>query len=149
MFINMNPNVKLKNLAWYIKRSWPIFPCGADKRPLTKNGFYDATLDFETIKEWHQKWPDANWAMPTGAAEEGGADLVVIDIDHHPDKGVNGFPAWEQLREEHSEPLETVTVRTGGGGSQLYFKYPAGHLVKSGTNVLAPGIDVRARGGYV
>ncbi len=143
----MDPNVKIKNLAWYVKRGWPIFPCGADKNPLTKNGFYDATLDFETVKKWHSRWPDANWGMRTGPVEDGGAGIVVLDLDCHPG-APNGLETWEQLREEHSEPLETVRVRTGGGGSQLYFLYPDGHIVKNKTNVW-PGIDVRASGGYV
>ena len=140
---------KLKKLAWYVKKGWPIFPCGADKKPLTKNGFKDASLDMEKIKAWHYQNPGANWGMPTGPKSEGGADIAVIDIDNHPAKGVNGFPVWEQLREENSEPIETVTVITGGGGKQLYFKYPAEHVVKSGTDVLGAGIDIRARGGYV
>ncbi len=145
----MESTIKLKNLAYYLKRGWPLFPCGADKKPLTKHGFYDASLDIGQIKAWHEKYPEANWAIPTGPQSEGGTDLVVIDIDKHEDKNVNGFLAWEQLREEHSEPIETVTVRTGGGGSQLYFKYPAGHIIKSGTNVLGSGLDIRAKGGYV
>ena len=140
---------KLKKLAWYVKKGWPIFPCGPDKKPLTIHGFKDASLDIEKIKAWNEQFPAANWGMPTGTKAEGGADIVVIDIDKHEDKGVNGFPVWDQLREEHSEPIQTVTVQTGGGGSQLYFKYPAGHVVKSGANVLGHGIDVRAKGGYV
>lgn len=142
-------DAKLEKLNWYVKRGWPIFPCGPDKKPLTKNGFKDASLDPEKIKAWHYQNPGANWGMPTGPRAEGGADIVVIDIDKHLDKGVNGFPVWEMLREENSDPIETVTVITGGGGKQLYFKYPAGHVVKSAQNVLGAGIDSRARGGYV
>ena len=89
---------------------------------------------------------------------QGGCDLVVIDIDAKSEKPEDiknnkhqkdGFATWDQLREEHSDPLETVGVRTGGGGLQMYFKYPHGHIIKSGTDVLGPGIDIRARGGYV
>ncbi len=144
----MDTAIKLRNLIWYIKRGWPLFPCGADKRPLTQHGFKDASLDIEVIRNWHEKFPEANWAIPTGPVQEGGAGLVVLDLDCHPGKP-NGIEAFEQLREEHSDPIETVTVRTGGGGRQIYFEYPDGHAVKSATDVLAPGIDVRARGGYV
>ena len=147
--IDTKIDAKLEKLNWYVKRGWPLFPCGPDKKPLTKNGFKDASLDIEKIKAWHYQNPGANWGMPTGPKTEGGADIVAIDIDHHPAKGVNGFPVWEMLREEHSQPIETVTVITGGGGKHLYFKYPAGHVVKSGTDVLGKGIDLRARGGYV
>jgi hypothetical protein len=138
----MENATKLKYLSWYVRRGWPIFPCvTGGKNPLTDHGFKDATLDREMIEAWHDKYPDANWGMRTGSADDGGAGLVVVDID--------AAPAWEQLRTEHSEPIETVSVRTGGGNTQLYFKYPAGHAIKSGTNVLAQGIDIRADGGYV
>jgi len=142
--------LKFKRLAWYAKRSWPIFPCGGDKQPLTKHGFKDATLDVNQIRTWNKKYPDALWGMPTGPADQGGAGLVVIDIDALGGKHkLDGSATWEQLREEHSAPIETVTVKTGGGGRQLYFKYPAGHVVKTGQNVLGPGVDCKALGGYV
>lgn len=140
---------KLAGLLWYVNHGWPVFPCGADKKPLTKHGFKDATLDAAQVKAWHDQMPRALWAIPTGPTKEGGAGLVVIDIDHHPEKNTNGFPTWENLRDQYSDPIETVTVKTGGGGQQLYFKYPDGHIVKSGTDVLGHGIDVRAKGGYV
>ena len=156
---------KLNELEFYISRGWPIFPLGKNKRPCIpsphKNdglqgkchgecgtdghGFYDATLDFDRIKNWHKLYPNAYWAMRTGSKESGGAGLVVIDIDKH---NKNGFLAWEQLREEHSEPIETVTVRTKSSGNHLYFAYPSG-VIKSGTDVLGSGIDVKADGGYV
>lgn len=142
----METETKLKNLSYYVRRGWPIFPCvAAGKKPLTEHGLKDATLDPEVIKVWHIKWPDANWAVRCGDTAEGGAGLVVVDID----KKSGGFATWEQLREENSEPLQTVTIHTGGGGSHLYFKYPTGHKIKSGTGVLGSGIDIRSCGGYV
>jgi hypothetical protein len=144
----MTPEQKLAGLLWYVNHGWPVFPCGPDKKPLTKNGFKDATLNAATVKSWHEKMPGALWGMATGPTKENAAGLVVIDIDTH-DENKNGYSTWEQLREEYSEPIETVTAKTGGGGQHLYFQYPAGHIVKSGQDVLGPGIDVRARGGYV
>lgn len=145
----MTPEQKLAGLLWYVNRGWPVFPCGPDKKPLTTHGFKDATLDAAQVKSWHEQTPGALWGIPTGSTKEGGAGLVVIDIDNHPEKHVNGFPTWDNLRDENSDPIETVTVKTGGGGLQLYFKYPDGHMVRSGTDILGHGIDVRARGGYV
>ena len=137
---------KYKWLVWYAKRKMPIFPCGPDKKPLTAHGFKDASLDLNQLSMWHDQHPGATWGTPTGEA----TNLVVIDIDAKTKKhNSDGFATWEQLREEHSDPIQTVTVKTGGGGRQLYFSYPAGYVVKNGTNVLGPGIDVRGQGGYV
>jgi hypothetical protein len=69
------------------------------------------------VTRWHKKHPGAFWRMATGPKKENGAGLVVIDIDNH-DQNKNGFVTCEQLREEHSDPIETVTVKTGGGGQQ-------------------------------
>jgi len=42
------------------RRGIPVFPCHpADKRPLTRNGFKDATTDEQQIRAWWQQWPDA------------------------------------------------------------------------------------------
>ena len=147
--------LKLKKLAWYVKRNWPIFPtahfingvcsCGKNdcsgpgKHPITTHGHKDASLDIEQIKAWHDQFPDANWGMPTGEITK----LCVIDIDKLGGKHkADGLATWDQLREEHSDPIQTVSVRSGGGGLQLWFKYPDGHKVKTGPNVLGPGIDI-------
>ncbi len=37
------------------QRGLPVFPCRADKRPITENGFHDATTDAETIRQWWQQ----------------------------------------------------------------------------------------------
>jgi putative DNA primase/helicase len=137
----METDAKLQSLTYYLKKGWPIFPCKVNgKEPLTAHGFLDASLDPEAVKAWHAKYPQANWAVRTGALAEGGAGLVVVDVD---DEGT-----WEILRRENPQ-IQTVQVRTGGGGSHLYFKYPEGRHIKSGTNVLGRGIDIRAEGGYV
>src|SRR5580704_16884695 len=59
-------------------RGWYIFPCKPrSKRPATKNGFKDATLDVEQILAWWAKMPDAIVAIACGAS-----GLAVFDVDH-------------------------------------------------------------------
>lgn len=89
---------KLRQLTYYASHNWPIFPihwilndrcscgdseCGKNKgkHPILKGGFYKATIDFEQIKKWHKQWPDANWGMRTGDCINGGAGVLVVDID--------------------------------------------------------------------
>ena len=130
---------KIKWFMFYVKHSWPIFPCGPDKSPLTTHGHKDASLDIEQIKAWNDQFPDANWGMPTGEKTK----ICVIDIDKLGGKHkADGLATWEQLREEHSDPIQTVSVRSGGGGLQLWFKYPEGHKVRTGANILGPGVDI-------
>ena len=145
----MDAETKRKFLAWYAKQGWPVSPWQGKGKPLTAHSFQDATCDWEQISAWNESYPDAMWSIRTGTKEEGGAGLVVIDIDKNEEKGVNGFIAWEMLREQFSDPIETVTVISGGGGKHIYFKYPAGHFIPSGANVLGAGVDIRASKGCI
>jgi len=132
---------KLDILLRYPQRGWPIFPCKPDgKKPLTANGFKDATYEASKIREWHEKWPDANWGMATGEA----SGVLVVDLDAKS----GGFESWEQLRTEYPEPIETITVSTGGGGQHLWFRMPDADI-RNSAGLIAPGIDIRANGGYV
>ena len=68
----------LKAALAYARRGVPVFPCelGA-KRPLTRNGHWDATKDPHAIGRWWKRWPSANVGVPTG--KESG--IVVLDVD--------------------------------------------------------------------
>ncbi|MDQ3004163.1 MAG: bifunctional DNA primase/polymerase [Chloroflexota bacterium] len=140
---------QLQQLLFYASNDWPIFPCGRDKTPLTEHGFKDATTNAEQIQKWYRDMPGALWGIATGAKKDGGAGIAVIDIDIDHEAGKNGFVTWEALRDEHSDPIETVTAKTRRGGRHLIFNYPDGHVVTSRANVLGEGIDVRAKGGYI
>src|SRR4029453_17561451 len=88
---------------------------------------------------WFRQWPEAGIAAVTGPI----SDLVVVDVD--PRHG--GDESLEKLEREHGALTKTVECRTGGGGRHLYFTHPGGFI---GNKVgLAPGIDIRADGGYV
>ena len=114
--------------------------CGSPaKHPLTTNGLRDATTNSEQIREWWQRWPDANIGIVTGQA----SGIVVVDVD----AGKGGLQSWAELQDIHGR-IDTLTSLTGGGGMHLWFQAPADEL-KSTAGTIAPGIDTRAEGGYV
>jgi hypothetical protein len=53
-----------------------VFPCDANKQPLTPNGFYDASIDESTISKWWRRFPDALPGIWPGISH-----IVVIDLD--------------------------------------------------------------------
>jgi Bifunctional DNA primase/polymerase, N-terminal len=111
---------------------------------LARHGHLSATTNTGVLKHWFDHLaPEANLGVAT-------EKLVVIDVD--PDDG--GDESWAALEREHEVPLTWRTL-TGGGGEHIIFAAPDGVEV---TNVVAkqvtdpplgPGIDVRARGGYI
>ena len=44
----------------YAARDVPFFPCGPNKKPLTKHGFKDATTESQTIRGWWAEHPNAS-----------------------------------------------------------------------------------------
>lgn len=71
--------------------------------------------------------------------------LVVVDVDN---KGVkHGSEEMLKLEMEGRDFPPTLTVKTPTGGLHLYYRAPV--AVKQGESVLADGIDIRSRGGYV
>ena len=145
----MTPDQKLAGLLWYVENGSPVFPCSEDKNPLTDHGFKDASTSAEQIRKWHETWPHALWGVRTGPRKDGGAGIFVVDIDINHKSGKNGFVTWDALRDQYSEPIETVTARTRTGGQHLFFRFPDGHIIPSKQDALGEGIDVKSTGGYV
>jgi P4 family phage/plasmid primase-like protien len=119
---------------------WHVFPCDAEKRPLTTHGFHDATTDLATIRGWWRKWPNAAIGIACGASK-----LVAIDCDvkHPPTDGITNF---EALGVTHDGALHSLT---GSGGMHAVFSDPTGGKIRNSTSKLAPDVDVRAAGGYI
>lgn len=126
----------------YAKRGVPVFPCepGA-KRPLTRNGHWDATTVTRAIGRWWKRWPTANVGVPTGKK----SGLVVLDVD----LGAGGLESLAKLEGASVPAPKTVRVRTGGGGTHIYFRYPEDAEIRNSAGLLGPGLDVRGEGGYV
>ncbi len=125
----------------YAHRGMPVFPCEPlGKRPLTRDGFWDASSEASIVGRWWARWPRANIGVPTG--ERSG--LLVLDVDPR-----DGGPGSLEELEEAFDPLPPTTrARTGGGGEHVFFRYPGGG-VRNSASWVGPGLDVRGEGGYV
>lgn len=120
----------------------PVFPCHSKgeraKRPLTKNGFKDASTDPDQIKAWWKAHPDAAIGIPTGIKWD------VLDVDT---KGaVDGRVHLDRLNRLGLLNGCQRLVHTPSGGWHLYFKTAPGLTNKARATL---GLDVRALGGYV
>ena len=120
-------------------RGVPVFPCGQNKAPLAAGGFKSASQDPERIKAWGRKHPGALVGMPTGHK------TFVLDVDTGPAHSADGFDTMAQ----HGWELPaTRTHHTRSGGRHVFFALPDGVTMKSRAGI-APGLDIRAEGGYV
>jgi hypothetical protein len=118
----------------FAKRGWYVFACHPkSKRPLTKNGYKDATNDVETVRKMWEQYPDANIGLVPGLS-----GFVVIDVD--------GPVGEESLRRLGLDTVKTLFVKTGRG-RHLYFAHPGGRI--GNAHNLGDGLDIRCDAGYV
>lgn len=123
-------------MGWYVL---PIRP--KSKIPLISSWQKDASNDPEKIKEWWNKYPDANIGINCGLS-----GFFVIDIDCKDNKrGPEILSNWE---DEHGKLPETVTQHTPSGGEHRLYKLPQDFIVKNHVDLL-PGIDIRAEAGQI
>lgn len=149
--------LRYASLGWHVVPLHHPTPAGCScgqrscsspgKHPRTRHGVADATTDEERIRTWWQMWPAANIGIACGPS-----GLVVLDID--PRHG--GDESLLDLIERHgTEVRDTCCAQTGGGGTHLVYRLPAGASIGNVASSerfvgpLGPGIDVRAIGGYI
>lgn len=133
------PSAKLLGALVCLKRGWSVLLLRPrDKRPATKHGFKDATTDRAVVIRALTANPEANIGVATGNP----SGLVVLDVDPR-NGGDEQLHEWQRV---HGDLPETLAADTGGGGVHYFFALPEGGL-QSG--VLAPGLDLKAEGGYV
>ena len=124
----------------YAQFGWRIFPCSQDKRPLIKEWQLKATHDPDQLKEWWEKWPDANIGMATGP----GSGVWALDVDL-PEGPIN----LGKIQQDKDEPIsEKLWQKTGSGGMQIFFAWN-GRNIRNTASKIATGIDTRGDGGYV
>ena len=145
-------------LATYTARGWRCFPvhtmlgngscsCGnpacthIGKHPAVNWSSFATNVMADLLPFWSDDKP---FCYNIGIATGSQSGITVIDIDNKHD----GLQNWRNIAIELGEnKVDTYTVATGGGGIHLYFQYS--DAIKTGTNVLGPGIDVRNNGGYI
>ncbi|HET7321430.1 MAG TPA: bifunctional DNA primase/polymerase [Longimicrobiaceae bacterium] len=120
----------------YARRGWRVLPCiPGEKRPLLNNWPALATTDADVLNRWWKRTPAANVGIATGA-ESG---LLVLDLDGDP----------RELLSDRTLPT-TPAQRTGGGGYQLFYRFPAALAEVATTRAgVLPSVDTRGRSGFV
>jgi hypothetical protein len=142
------PNVptELEAALEYARCGFPVFPCNPlDKKPLTSNGFKDATKDEAQIRAWWGRWPNAMIGVPTGAA----SGMWVVDLDLDPAKKIDGKATLDHLITQHGPLPPTLVTITPRGGQHLIWTWDPNVEVRNSAGRIGPGIDVRGNGGYV
>jgi hypothetical protein len=80
------------------------------KHPLVRHGIHDASIDPAQLKDWWQRWPQANLGLATGIIFD------ALDVD-----GPAGLAALGQLARTVDLRLPGPRVATGGGGWHYWF----------------------------
>lgn len=106
-----------------------------DKRPLA-TGWQQAKP--EATMEQISRHPGANVgiAIPAG--------MMVLDVDTK----TNGPATLDNFESQHSRLPVTLSATTPSGGRHFWFLLPSGAKVGNSVGI-APGLDIRAAGGYV
>src|SRR5215212_7219963 len=100
-----------------------VFPCKADKKPNTPNGFKDASVDPAKVTAMFKKRGSELIGVPTGPD----TGLLVIDFDIYK----RGAMTVEEFEEKYGEISHSKTVKTGSGGLQVYLNYPSGEDIRN------------------
>lgn len=108
-------------------RGWPVLPAEPfGKRPVTRHGVKDASVDPDRIRAWFRRWPDANLAVACGHPGP-----QVLDID---------------------DPIAARAIAAELDGYPAVATARGRHIYMGGTaagTVALPYGEIRGRGSYV
>jgi hypothetical protein len=134
----------------YAAHGWHVFPCSpADKTPLTRRGFKNATRDPEAIKKFWRKHPNAMIGVACG--EKSG--VWCLDLDAPTEKNpIDGREELKRLQSSYGADSgeDTHTHITPGGGRHKIYKWRTDHVPVTNREGSLKGkhINVRGEGGY-
>jgi hypothetical protein len=113
----------------YLKKNISVIPVSREKKPLIQWAEFQKRRATETeFRQWLRDFPDMQIAAVTGKI----SGLLVVDIDQV-DMDISWLP-------------ETATIRSGSGGTHLYYAYTPGFSNKAR---IKENIDIRGDGGYI
>mgnify|MGYP000933520952 CR=1 FL=1 len=133
----MSNPITLKAALDWAKRGVPVFPCGADKAPLTANGHLDATTNPEQVKFLFENAGDCMIGARMGAD----SGLFALDFDLYK----AGAEDYMQYLSDKGLLNETQVHTTRSGGLHLLYRgdgtYPnvKPHI----------GVEIKGEGGYI
>jgi len=121
----------------------PVFPTGEDKRPLTKNGFYDASTDPETIEAMFK---DVGARLHGIGGRMGAASgIFAIDADtYKPGEAGEAAKAYVAGLERSGMLPPTRVHATRNGGRHYLFRAEEFPNCKP-----SKGVEVKGEGGYI
>ena len=127
----------------YAAHGWPIFPCQPiNKVPYPRtHGFKDATTDPERIRRWWSRVPDSMIGIALGAR----SGIFAVDLDRKPGQP-DGVATWAKLNPGGIP--QTLSSTTPSTGQHHFFRHCC-DLRNVELNGVAPGIEIKAEGGYV
>jgi hypothetical protein len=120
-----------------------IIPISAGQKisPVRWQIFEERHASLSLIYEWWRgRYSDCGVGIVQGAISR----TIVIDVNERPT--YSGEKTLADLQARHGKLPPTPTVRTGSG-FHLYLTHP-GVRIRSGVNVLGPGVDVLGDGSY-
>ena len=127
----------------------PIRP--GSKRPPLVAWQKAATNQPEILTAWYTgPYADHGVGIVLGEQPDG-THLFAVDLDrHHPSS--DGHETLRHLIDRYGELPPTVTSITGGDGTHLLYRAPAGEKIlnqRSDAGRLGPGIDIRGENGLI
>lgn len=134
------PKASPPTLFGLLTLGFSLIPCGKDKKPLIRSWkpYQSRRSTAEEVRAWVKESRPPCFAVVTGTISK----LVVLDFD--------GKQGEETRKRLGLRPH----VRTGSGGSHVYFMHPGWRVPtlnaksKRALGERWPGLDIRADGGY-
>jgi len=142
----VNDNITLEWALHYAKLGYRVIPIRPrEKRPPIAAWQDAATTQTGTIQAWWTgKYADHGIGIVTGTLDNG-TRYIAIDIDEH-DPNASGKTTLTRLEQQHTPLPDTITARTGSGGTHLLYKLADHHqdIGNGAGRLLGAGIDIRA-----
>jgi ABC-type dipeptide/oligopeptide/nickel transport system ATPase component len=138
MPVNQDKGTKFLEAALrYARRGFRVIPLRErGKEPLISGWPERATWDEAQIREWWERWPNANIGIATGKYRDGYFCVLDFDPRHGGD--------WYDDVGEDTLPT-TWVVHTGGDGRHFYYRTRDPLRCAK----LRDGVDLKSEGGYV